>query len=131
MDEEVQTCGKGLADRSVLPAQLANLTAALAGILEEHQKSLTSNDMNTAVERAAYWDLTKRYRGISQDLSAAARQMAGYRGLVMAPHDIGALRSTTNVCAFDRFIEAERDLIDLLQTCLSRDEAMLETMRQT
>ena len=131
MVEDIQTCGRGLADRSALPAHLATLAGALAGILEEHQKSLTSDDVNTAAERNAYWDLTKRYRGISQDLSAAARQMESYRGLVMAPHDKSALTSITNISAFDRFVEAERDLIDLLETCLARDETMLKTMRQT
>ena len=129
MVEDIQTCGKGLADRSVLPAHLATLIAALAGILEEHQKSLVSNDANTAAERAAYWDLTKRYRNISQDLTAAARQMESYRGLAMAPHDVQVLRSTANASAFERFVEAERDLIDLLRTILTRDETMLKSMR--
>lgn len=129
MVEDIQTCGKGLADRSVLPAHLATLVAALAAILEEHQKSLVSNDANTAAERAAYWDLTKRYRNISQDLTAAARQMESYRGLAMAPHDVQVLRSTANASAFERFVEAERDLIDLLRTILTRDESMLKSMR--
>lgn len=129
MGEEIQTCGKGLAARSVVPAHLATLMAALAGIFEEHQKSLVSNDANTAAERAAYWDLAKRYRNISQDLAAAARQMESYRGLAMAPHDMQVLTGSANVSAFNRFVEAERDLIDLLRTLLARDETMLQSMR--
>ena len=129
MVEDIQTCGKGLADRSVLPAHLATLIAALAGVLEEHQKSLVSNDANTAAENAAYWDLAKRYRNISQDLIAASRQMESYRGLPMAPHEIDVLTGSANVSAFDRFVEAERDLIDLLRTVLARDETMLKSMR--
>ena len=52
MDEQ-QTCGKGLAEHSVLPAKLGELTAAIAAILEHHQTALDLTDENARKEYKA------------------------------------------------------------------------------
>jgi hypothetical protein len=43
---EQQTCGKGLADRSVLPAKISELMAAMVENLEAHQETLDVTDEN-------------------------------------------------------------------------------------
>src|SRR3954454_10602306 len=89
--DEPQTCGKGLAERSGLPANLAAFIGALAALLEQHHKSVTGDDTNSAGERDAYRSLAGKYRTIARDLDAAAKEMAGYRSMPMAPHDIMVL----------------------------------------
>jgi hypothetical protein len=51
MDTEDQpTCGKGLAESSILPAKLGNLIAAMAGNLVVHMKALDLTDSNSQAE---------------------------------------------------------------------------------
>jgi hypothetical protein len=127
--DEAQTCGKGLADRSTLPASLATFIGALATLLAEHQKSVKGDDPNSARERDAYRSLAERYGNVSRDLEAAAKEMAGYRTMPMAPHDVSVLISPANTGAFDRVVAAERDIARLLSEILSRDEEMLQSMK--
>ena len=47
------TCGQGLAERSVLPATLGALAAAMADTLEKHQRTLDLTDRNGRAERDA------------------------------------------------------------------------------
>ena len=53
MDEPI-TCGKGLAERSALPARLSALAAAIADVLERHQQTLDLADDNARAEHTAY-----------------------------------------------------------------------------
>jgi hypothetical protein len=48
--EEEPTCGKGLAEQSVLPAKLGQLMASLADNLEVHLKALDLTDENARQE---------------------------------------------------------------------------------
>jgi hypothetical protein len=48
--EEEPTCGKGLAEQSVLPAKLGQLMASLAENLEVHLKALDLTDENARQE---------------------------------------------------------------------------------
>jgi len=127
--DEPQTCGKGLAERSTLPASLATFVGALATLLEQHQKSLTGDDPNSARERDAYRSLAEQYRNVSHNLDAAAKEMAGYRAMPMAPHDVSVLISPDNTGAFDRVVAAEREIAELLAEMLPRDEEMLRSMK--
>ena len=127
--DEPQTCGKGLAERSVLPASLGKFAGALAALLEQHQKSVTGDDPNSVKERDAYASLASQYRNISRELESAATEMAGYRPLPMAPHDVSVLISAQNIAAFDRVVTAEQDIARLLADLLPRDEEMLRSMK--
>src|SRR3954471_1630196 len=94
--DEAQTCGKGLAERSILPASFATFVGALAALLTQHEKSIAGDDPNSARERDAYRSLAERYRNVSRELGSVAKQMAGYRSLPMAPHNVSVLISAEN-----------------------------------
>ena len=128
MDDQ-PTCGKGLAEHSVLPATLARLMAATAAILENHQKALVLDDENARREYAAYVKLAEAYRGLGEQLRAAADQMGGYRDLPMGKHDERAMTSLTSVEVFGQFVKAEREVLTLLERAVDRDERMLHDMQ--
>jgi hypothetical protein len=81
-----QTCGKGLAERSVLPRKLAELTTAMAEVLAYHQRSLDCEDDRARHELHAYVRLEEESRVISSLLRSTAERMAGYRDLPMGRH---------------------------------------------
>ena len=120
----MQTCGKGLAERSVLPAQMADVIAAMAANLEQHRASIPAD----SDEMEAYTQLATRYRAVAEDLGATAEQMESYRTLPNAKHDIAVLMSANNVASFGRFVEAERRLARTLGDFIQRDVEMLEQM---
>ena len=125
MNEEQPTCGKGLAEHSVVPAKMAEWLAAMADNLELHQKTLISRDENTRRELEAYVRLTSAYQRIAEQLQATATEMAGYRDLPMGEHDEAPFTDPKFGEAFARFVQLERELLNLLQTALTRDEQML------
>ena len=59
---EQPSCGKGLADNSVLPAKLGNLIAAMAENLAVHMDALDLTDQNSQAEHDAYARLVKELR---------------------------------------------------------------------
>lgn len=124
-----QTCGKGLAEHSVLPKTMGEVAAAMAGVLEHHRTSLDSADPAARPEYDAYTLLMAEFRAIAVTLEETAARMAGYRDLPMPRHDESALMSTDAVEKFERFVQAERDLSSLMKASVERDEAMLSEMR--
>jgi hypothetical protein len=124
---EQQTCGKGLAARSSLPAALAEVTDAMASILAFHQRSLEQG----AAERQAYARLEEQYRAVASLLKTTAQTMAAARDLPMANHDITVLASPENAAVFARFVELERDLVSLLESSITKDRAILDQMRDS
>ena len=125
---EPATCGKGLAERSVLPARLSSLSAAMADILERHQQTLDLTDDNAGTELDAYRVLARDYRAAASHLRATAERMAGYRDLPMARHDVRALSGAENREALANLIARERDLVALLENWIDRDQTMLAGM---
>ena len=123
-----QTCGKGLAENSVLPAKLGELTAALAEILEVHTKALDLSDENSRQERDVYLDLAKQHRENAARLQATARQMAGYRDLPMGRHDFQAMAGPEPLAAFEKFVRIEGELLELLRKRVEQDRQMLREM---
>lgn len=88
---EPRTCGKGLAERSALPARVSALTAAIAEVFETHQQTLDLTDHSARAEQIAYQQLANDYRGLTSQLRAAANRMLGYRDIPMARHDPEAM----------------------------------------
>jgi hypothetical protein len=127
MDEE-QTCGKGLAEHSALPASMGELIASTARVLEVHMKALDLSDENAKRELEAYRELAATHRRIAIELASTAERMAGYRTLPMARHDMAAMMSPAPRHAFAGFVAQEERLLDLLQSRLERDRAMLAQM---
>ena len=124
--EDEPTCGRGLAANAVLPAELAEVIAAFAGVLESHIAALDPTDPHAIAERDAYTTLVEAHRGIAYDLARLAETMAGYRDLPMARHDPAILASPHGQsAAFWKFVEKERELLDLLRAKVAQDELLL------
>lgn len=119
------TCGQGLAERSVLPATLGALAAAMADTLEKHQRTLDLTDRNGRAERDAYDEIARSLRSAATELQATADRMAGYRDLPMPRHDASKMTSADILDAFATFIERELDLSVLLNTFIQHDREML------
>lgn len=75
--EKEQTCGKGLADSSPLPAKIGELIAALTDTLEAHMTALDPEDESSRREHEAYAQLATEYRRIAHELESTATKMLG------------------------------------------------------
>jgi hypothetical protein len=125
---EQQTCGKGLAENSTLPAALAELVASTARVLEVHMKALDPSEPNGKRELDAYRELASTHRRIANELSTLAEHMASFRDLPMASHDMSVMTSPAPRHAFAGLVRQEERVVELLQTRLERDHAMLAQM---
>src|SRR5436190_1573918 len=76
--EKQQTCGKGLAEHSVLPAKLAELITSIAKNLELHMETLDLTDPDSRREYNAYQKLVYEHREIADQLKETAVEMEGY-----------------------------------------------------
>jgi hypothetical protein len=123
-----QTCGRGLAAHSALPAKLAELTEATAVILEIHMKALDVSDPVSNKELDAYRQLANEHRDAAAKLHSIAKEMAGYRDLPMGRHDPKAMTSPAAADAFDRFVKLEEELVELLHQRLEQDREMVSQM---
>jgi hypothetical protein len=126
---EQQTCGKGLAENSVLPAKLGELISAMAGNLDVHRKALDLTDQNSRAEDDAYEKLLKELRQVAAQLSVTASQMTEYRDLPMGQHDEKAMTHPRVREAFEKFVRHKRELLELLEQTEERDHKLLEVMR--
>ena len=128
MDE--QTCGQGLAEHSVLPAQLAEVTEAMADNLMAHMQALELDDEVARQEHAVYLRLAEEQRQTAARLRAVAAEMAAARDLPMGRHDRQAMTSPEVANAFQRFVKDKQELLALLQRMVEQDQRMLAEMRQ-
>jgi hypothetical protein len=125
---EEQTCGQGLAENSVLPAQLAEVTEAMADNLQVHMQALELDDPSARQEHAVYLRLVEEQRQAAGRLRAVAGEMAAARDLPMGRHDSETMRSPEVGDAFRRFIKAKQDLLTLLQRMTEQDQQLLAQM---
>jgi hypothetical protein len=128
MDE--QTCGQGLAEYSVLPAQLAEVTEAMAGNLVAHMQALELDDEAARQEHAVYLRLAEEQRQAAARLRAVAGEMAAARDLPMGRHDTQTMTSPEVADAFQRFVKDKQELLALLQRMAEHDQRLLAEMRQ-
>ena len=122
------TCGKGLAENSILPARLGRLLGAMAENLEVHMKALDLRDPNSQAEHEAYADLVRQLREGAGQLEATANQMAGYRDLPMGKHDEQAMTHPGVAETFEKFVKRKHELLSLLEQTAERDRQLLEMM---
>lgn len=126
--DDQPTCGKGLAEHSVLPAKLGELIAATAENLELHMQALDRQDPDSELEYRAYQKLAREHREIAASLISTAREMAGYRDLRMGRHDAQAMSDPKLAHAFEKFVDREQELLALLRMRLEQDQRMLGQM---
>jgi hypothetical protein len=127
---EEQTCGRGLAEHSVLPAQLAEVTEAMADNLMAHMQALELDDEAARQEHAVYLRLAEEQRQAAARLRAVAGEMAAARDLPMGRHDLQTMASPEVADAFRRFVTARQELLAVLQQMVEQDQRMLAEMRQ-
>jgi hypothetical protein len=127
MDEQ-QTCGWGLAGYSALPAQLAEVTEAMAENLRVHMQALELDDEPARQEHAVYLRLVEEQRQAAGRLRAVAAEMAAARDLPMGRHDEEAMTSPEVGVAFRRFAGAKGELLVLLQRMAEQDQQLLAQM---
>ena len=120
---EQQTCGKGLADRSALPAKLAELIAAMVENLEAHQQAIEVTDENDKLELYTYVTLAQEFRRIGAQLQSTAEHMARSRNLAMAKHNPVKMADPKIVDAFTKFVRLEEDLLALLRRATEEELA--------
>jgi len=125
---EQPTCGKGLAENSVLPARIGNLLAAMAANLEVHMQALDLTDPNSRAEHEAYEGLVKDIQQIAAQVEGTANRMAGYRDLPMGRHDKQAMTHPRVQETFERFVKQKQELLSLLEQTSERDHKLLEIM---
>ena len=128
MDDQ-QTCGRGLAEHSALPARLAEVTEAMASNLQVHMQALELDDEPAREEHAVYLRLAEEQRQAAARLRAVANEMAAARDLPMGRHDAQTMSSPEVGDAFLRFVKAKQELLDLLQGMVEEDRRMLAEMR--
>jgi hypothetical protein len=126
--EAEASCGAGIAENSVLPEKLADLLAALAGVLAQHTETLDLSDANARNERAAYQALLTTFEQTASTLRTLAGEMAGYRDLAPAVHDEALMAGFAPLSAFQKYVEAKRGLQALLEASAESDDEMLEEM---
>jgi hypothetical protein len=125
---EEQTCGQGLAENSVLPAQLAEVTEAMADNLQAHMQALELDDPAARQEHAVYLRLVEEQRQTAGRLRAVAGEMAAARDLPMGRHDAQTMTSPEVTHAFQHLIRAKQELLALLQRTADQDRRMLAAM---
>jgi hypothetical protein len=121
-----QTCGHGLAEQAALPAQLAKVTEAMASNLQVHLQALELDDEPAREEHAVYLRLAEEQRQAAARLRAVAGEMAAARDLPMGRHDSETMSSPEVGDAFHRFVEAKRELLDLLERMVEDDRRLLD-----
>jgi hypothetical protein len=122
------TCGKGLAENSILPARLGKLLGAMAENLEVHRKALDLRDPNSQAEYEAYAELIQQLQKSAGQLESTANQMAGYRDLPMGKHDEQAMIHPKVRETFENFVQQKQALLSLLGQTAERDRQLLEVM---
>lgn len=129
MDDQ-PTCGKGLSANASLPATVGELMAAMAGVLDVHQRALDLTDEHARPEHHAYVTLVLELRAIAAQLGATAERMTGYADLPMGRHDDAAMAGPEAIFAFDRLVKAEGTLHRHLGALVGDHAAMLDEMRR-
>ncbi|MEO6461676.1 MAG: hypothetical protein ABIP29_01225 [Candidatus Eisenbacteria bacterium] len=126
--EDRPTCGRGLAEHSVVPAALGDLVAAMADVLAAHRKALDLSDPDAKREDEAYALLAQEQHAIAAALWETARRMSSDRDLPMGRHDEAVMSGGPAVEAFKEYVGHEGDLAALLRKRVEQDRAMLEAM---
>jgi hypothetical protein len=129
MDEDEQTCGKGLAANAVVPDAMARALEATAAVLENHIRSLSADNPAGRQEMDAYEHLVREHLTAASGLRAMARIMRGYRDLPAAPHDMATLTDAASVETLAALVEAQKELSELLHQRATEYGAMLKQMR--
>jgi hypothetical protein len=122
------SCGAGLAQHAAIPAKIAPMFAALADTLEAHRSMIVPGSPEARLEDEAYRTLAVSYRELAARVASVAQSMASQRSLPPCPHDEQAFGAGQQQ-AFERFVKAQSELLELLRIAAEHDEAMLASLQ--
>lgn len=125
MEEHPTTCGQGLAANARLPEAMGDLLGAMADVLADHRQALDLKDPDVRPERDAYARLVEDLRALATHTGSVARQMTAYRDLPMGAHDEARMSAPEAMAVFERFVTAERHLLQWLSSNVAAHEQML------
>jgi len=121
-----KTCGQKIAEKAVLPTQLAVVMNAVAGTVESHAKWMTATKTKeSAAEAKALTALAKEHRAAAASFTKIAAHMQAMAKLPGAPHD-PALLDPTMAAAVKAQADAVGEMIKLLQ----QEQAELDQMQK-
>ena len=127
--DDAPTCGIGMAQHAAIPAKIGVMFEGLAETLELHRKMLLLDDPNARKEDEVYRELAASWAQSAQLVQKAAAQMGAQRDLPMGAHDQTAW-SDGHLKAFEKFVNAQSQVLSLLRVAAERDEKMLASMRK-
>ena len=121
-----KTCGQQIAEKAVLPAQMAVLMNAVAGTVESHAKWMTAmKTKESTLEAKALTALAKEHRAVAASYTKIADHMRQMAKLPGAPHD-PALIDPAMAAAVKTQADAVAEMIKLLQ----QEQAELEQVQK-
>jgi len=123
------TCGKGLAQNSVLPGKLGEWAAAMAENLEIHMRALDVNDADSKREYEVYVQLANENRETAARLLSTANEMAAARDLPMGRHEFSDGTNSDVLAAFEKLVKIKQEIMALLQQTEEQDQSLLAQMR--
>jgi hypothetical protein len=91
-------------------------------------QALELDDEAARQEHAVYLHLVEEQRQAAGRLRAVASEMAAARDLPMGRHDEQAMQSPEVGHAFQRLVDAKRELLALLQRMAEQDQQLLAQM---
>ena len=128
--EQRPTCGQGLAQNSLVPGKLGELTAAMAETLSAHMQMLDMSDPETKSEYETYFQLSNEQRETAARLLATANEMAAARDLPMGRHNMTDELGARLMGAFAKYVQVEQELVALLQQTTEQDQTLLLQMQK-
>ena len=128
MDER-PTCGKGLAQNSMLPGKLGEWAAAMAENLDVHMRTLDIQDTGSRQEYEVYYQLANEHRETAARLLSIANEMAAARDLPMGRHEFTDATNADVLAAFEKLVKIKHELLALLERSGEQDQSLLMQMR--
>jgi hypothetical protein len=129
-DDDAPTCGKGVAESAVIHERLSAFMRGMAGVLENHVRSLDGGEPNGRLEIDAYRNVIAGHRDVAERLDALASLMRGYRSLPMASHDMDIIMDKASLDAFAGLVDDERHLLAALEERVKEHGGMLDAMNE-
>jgi hypothetical protein len=127
--DEAPTCGIGVAQHAAIPAQIGVMFEHLATTLDVHRRMLVLDDANARKEDEVYRALAASWKEIASLVQKATAEMAAQRDLPMGAHDETAW-GDDHLSAFEKFVNAQTQVLALLRVAAERDQEMLAAMKK-
>ncbi len=119
-----KTCGQMIAERSALPAKMAQLMTAVTHMLDAHAKLMVAGKSKEGKKEAAELKkLSKLHAGLAANFKKTAEAMKKLYAMPGAPHDPAKMAEDPKVGeAMKELITSQKEMIALMQKDLAAME---------